>query len=382
MLPVEEGNTGECSCKFSGKVSIAQTRFLLYNSKKELCIQVKCKPNLQTISDQLGISRATVSKVLNGYPQVNADTREAVLKCAREMGYHQGRNAAVKMEPDVKRVGLPSRTPCNERDDFYGDYQVMMGFRDEAQRFGIQIILLPNIPTSTQTQTSLETLIAPYRLDGLLISGLRMNDPYFEQLTKVKLPVVLWDIKVAPAANISSVSYDSLRGAQMAVEHLLALGHRRIGFFNGPRYAQICYDRLDGYHLALANAGIMPDPALERWAEFTDNGIEAAAYFLKQKVTAVFCSCDNTAVGLIRQFKVQGYKVPRDISVVGYDDSPLATAVSPALTTISQDFSRIGQIACGMMRARLVGLPLHNETVLPKLIVRNSTGPVSVQKAE
>ncbi|MFH1880148.1 MAG: LacI family DNA-binding transcriptional regulator, partial [Bacillota bacterium] len=133
---------------------------------------------------------------------------------------------------------------------------------------------------------------------------------------------------------------------------------------------------LDGYRLALASAGIALDPALELWGDFTESGTEdAAEHFLKSGVTAVFCACDATAIGLVRSIKARGKKVPRDFSVVGYDDSPLSAAVSPALTTVAQDFYRIGQVACGMMQALLQGLPLHCETVMPKLVVRDSTGP-------
>jgi DNA-binding LacI/PurR family transcriptional regulator len=328
------------------------------------------------ICDQLGLSKATVSKALNGYPQVSLRTREAVRRCAEEIGYRADKPAAAQSSTTVRRIGMPGRVPGSERTDFSGDYQVMAGFRDEALRHGMEIILLPSIKTPVQVETSLESLIAPYQLDGILISGLRTDDPYMAQLQNIQIPAVLWDLKVAPNPSVGTVCYDSLRGAQMAVEHLISLGHRRIAIFNGHRYAQVCYERLDGYRLALANAGIAPDPELELWGDFTEAGAdEASELFLKKGVTAVFCACDTTAIGLMRQLRLKGKRVPRDVSVVGYDDSPLSAAVSPALTTVSQDFYRIGQVACGMMSALLQGLPLHLETVLPRLVVRDSTAP-------
>lgn len=340
---------------------------------------MKNTPNIQMICDQLGLSKATVSKALNGYPQVNKSTREAVQRYAEEIGYRVDKPAAAQLSTAVRRIGMPGRVPGSERTDFSGDYQVMAGFRDEALRHGMEIILLPSIKTPVQIELSLEALIAPYQLDGILISGLRTDDPYLTQLQSIQIPAVLWDLKVASNPLVGSVCYDSLRGAQMAVEHLLSLGHRRIAIFNGHRYAQVCYERLDGYRLALINAGITPDPALELWGDFTEAGAEEAAeLFIQKGVTAVFCACDTTAIGLMRQLKGKGKRVPRDLSVVGYDDSPLSSAVSPALTTVSQDFYRIGQVACGMMNALLQGLPLHCETVLPKLVVRDSTGPVPV----
>jgi DNA-binding LacI/PurR family transcriptional regulator len=337
---------------------------------------MKNTPNIQMICDQLGLSKATVSKALNGYPQVSLRTREAVRRYAEEIGYRLDKPAAAQPNAAVRRIGMPGRVPGSERTDFSGDYQVMAGFRDEAQRHGMEIILLPSFITPVQIQTSLESLIEPYQLDGILISGLRTDDPYMTQLQSVKIPAVLWDLKIAPNPSVGTVCYDSLRGAQMAVEYLFSLGHRRIAIFNGHRYAQVSYERLDGYRLALVNAGITPDPKLEVWGDFTETGAEEAAeLFIEQGVTAVFCACDTTAIGLIRQLKAKGKRVPRDVSVVGYDDSPLSSAVSPALTTVSQDFYRIGQVACGMMNALLQGLQLHCETVLPKLVVRDSTGP-------
>jgi len=339
---------------------------------------IKNAPSIQMICDHLGLSKATVSKALNGYPEVKGQTREAVARYAQEIGYRQDKPAPLFSSASVRRIGMPGRVPGSERTDFSGDYQVMAGFRDEAQRHGMQIILLPSIKTEVQAETTLEALMAPYQLDGILISGLRIDDPYFEQLQRIQIPTVLWDLKMARGNDkIGTVCYDSLRGAQMAVEHLISLGHKRIALLNGHRFAQVSYDRLDGYHLALASTGILPDPALEMWGDFTENGAEEAAErFLSAGATAVFCACDATAIGLIRQLELKGKKVPRDISVVGYDDSPLSAAVYPTLTTISQDFYHIGQVACGMMSALLQELPLHHESVLPVLVQRDSTGPV------
>ena len=337
---------------------------------------MKNMPNIQMICNRLGLSKATVSKALNGYAQVNENTREAVLRCAREIGYRTDKPAATQSGTAVRRIGMPGRVNGSDRTDFSGDYQMIAGFRDEAHRSGMEMILLPNIDTPLQRDTPLAALLAPYQLDGLLLCGLFTDDPYLAQLPDIHIPTVLWDLSGPPDERIGTVRYDSLRGAQMAVEHLISLGHKRIALFNGHRFAQVSHERLDGYRLALATAGIALDPSLIVWGDFTETGVvEAVELFVQKEVTAVFCACDITAIGVMRQLKAIGKKVPGDISVVGYDDSPLCVAVSPALTTVSQDFYRIGQIACGMMRALLLGLPLHHETLMPTLAVRHSTGP-------
>ncbi len=338
---------------------------------------VKDAPTIQTICGRLGLSKATVSKALNGYPQISPGTRAAVVRCAEEIGYRVDKPSLAQAGAAIRRIGMPGRKPGSERMDFSADYQVMSGFRDEAQKHGMEIILIPNIMTAPQSQTRLETLIVPYQLDGILINGLRMDDPYMEQLPNLQTPAVLWDLTVAPSPHLGTVSYNSLRGAQMAVEHLLSLGHQRIGILNGHRFAQVSYQRLDGYRLALAGAGIAIDPALELWGDFTEDGVEEAAeHFISMEATAVFCACDVPAIGLMRALKARGKRVPRDMSIVGYDDSPIAAAATPALTTVAQDFYRIGQVACGMMSALLQGLPLHNETMMPKLVIRDSTGRI------
>lgn len=332
-------------------------------------------PNIQMICDKLGLSKATVSKALNGYTQVNEKTRDAVLRCAQEIGYRIDKPAAVQSTAATKRIGMPGRVG-NNRSDFSGDYQMIAGFRDEAPRNGMEIILLPTIDMPEQRDITLAALLAPYQLDGLLLCGLRTDDPYLEQLRDIRIATVLWDLIGPPADHIATVHYDSLRGAQMAVEHLISLGHRNIALFNGHRFAQVSHERLDGYRLALAAAGIAVDPSLIIWGDFTEGGVpEAVNTFMQKGVTAVFCACDASAVGVIRHLKAIGKKVPDDVSVVGYDDSPLALAVSPTLTTVTQDFYRIGQVASSMMSALFMGLPLHNETVMPTLTIRNSSGP-------
>jgi DNA-binding LacI/PurR family transcriptional regulator len=338
-------------------------------------VPIKNVPNIQMICDRLGLSKATVSKALNGYAQVNANTREAVLRYAQEIGYRADKPPAAQGAA-VRRIGMPGRVTGSDRADFSGDYQMIAGFRDEAHRSGMEMILLPTIGAPEQRETPLAALLAPCQLDGLLLCGLRTDDPYLAQLADIRIPTVLWDLTGPAGERTGTVRYDSLRGAQMAVEHLIRLGHRRIALFNGHRFAQVSHERLDGYRLALAAAGIALDPSLVVWGDFTENGVpEAVAQFMQQGATAVFCACDTAAVGVVRQLKAIGKKVPGDVSVVGYDDSPVCVALSPALTTVSQDFYRIGQIACGMMNALLLGFPLHNEIVMPWLTVRSSTGP-------
>lgn len=345
---------------------------------------VRKKATIHDICVQLGLSKATVSKALNGYTEISEKTREKVLNCAQEIGYKRYvKDSARSGNASMRRIGIPNLKKTEYSTNFNSFFLVISGFQHESAKYNMEIILIPNIiPLESQKETPLKKLIAAYQLDGILISSLRIADPYMQQLADISIPAVLWDLRAdEPNKHIGIIRYDSLYGARIATEHLLSLGHRRIAFINGHRYASVCYERLDGYRLALAGAGIAPDPSLEYWGDFDPVRLteeqQAIDALLEKGVTAFFCVSDPVALRVIRHLKTKGLKVPRDISVVGYDNSPTATDSSPTLTTVSQDFFHIGQVACGMMTALLEGLPLHCESLLPPLVVRYSTGPVA-----
>src|SRR5213079_705799 len=180
------------------------------------------------------------------------------------------------------------------------------------------------------------------------------------------------------AEKIPSVSAAHTSGADQAMQHLLRLGHRRIGAITGPRSWVATEDRRRGYHAALAAAGVLPDPALEVEADFEILGGRRAAEALldlAEPPTAIFAFNDNHAIGALQAARARGLRVPEDLSVVGFDDVEHATIVTPRLTTVRQPLAEMGRTAVSLLMRLLEGQrfeTLHVE-LATRLVVRDST---------
>jgi LacI family transcriptional regulator len=201
-----------------------------------------------------------------------------------------------------------------------------------------------------------------------------------------EFPVVVVDPRVALDEGIPVVSAAHAAGARAATEHLLALGHRRIGAITGPQEWIASTDRLNGYRGALAAAGVMPDPALVAESDFRNGPVtEAAAQAmldLPDPPTAIFAFNDNVAVGVMSAARARGLSIPDDLSVVGFDDSELAEIVVPGLTTVRQPLAEMGRMAVSLLmrlleNQRVDALRIELAT---KLVVRESTAPVPVAR--
>ena len=328
---------------------------------------------VKVLADRLGLSKATVSKALNGYPQVSEATRRKVLDAAAQLGYPVQGNASVSVGAR-KRVGwiyrTDSRTP--------GTTQLIAcsGFQRTAQDLkdsNMDVLMLP-LFLDTPEKTLLE-LITENHLDGAFLSDIKQNDVFFEEAKEVNVPLVFWGLPLTEErSNYGFVAYDSVSGVSMAMKHLLDLGHRRIGFLNGNRPAHVSMERLDGYMLALAHAGISYDPSLTWEGDYTFAcGAPALEFFLQKGVTAVCCASDKMAIGLAHAAQQRGIAIPEDLSIVGYDNDPVCSSMFPQLTTVAQDFFRIGKVTATLMECLLQGMPVGPVSIPPELIVRGST---------
>ena len=220
-------------------------------------------------------------------------------------------------------------------------------------------------------------LIRSGRTDGLVISGPRSDDPDLADLVRDGYPVVLQGS--LPGLDAPSVDVDNFAGARMAVEHLVALGHRRIACItNAPVVYTAAEERVAGYRLALAAAGLPIDPILIEEGGFdAPSGRRAMAAILARAMPdAVFVASDVVALGALAVLRSFGLNVPGDVSVVAFDDIPLAAYVDPPLTTVRLPARELG-IAAGMaILERIAGRPVERRSLLPtELIVRASTAP-------
>jgi DNA-binding LacI/PurR family transcriptional regulator len=335
---------------------------------------------LADIAAQAGVSEATVSRVLNGKPGVAAATRESVLAALDVLGYER----PVRLrQRSAGLVGLI--TPELDNPIFPALAQVI---GQALTRQGYTPVLATQTPGGS-TEDELTEMLVDRGVSGIIfVSGLHADTTAdterYDQLRAKGVPYVLVN-GFSPKVQAPFVSPDDRAAMQLAVTHLVSLGHTRIGLALGPRRFVPVLRKIDGFRQAVQERlGLSPDESQEliQHSLYTLEGGQAAATALIAKgCTAIACASDMMALGAIRAARQQGLHVPRDISVVGFDDSPLIAFTDPPLTTIRQPVQAMGQAAVRALLEEIGGTPApHSEFVfMPELVVRGSTASAPKQ---
>lgn len=331
------------------------------------------KVTLRDVAAKAGVSDATASKAMNGRSDIADSTREAVIKAAAELGYRRPR----RRENDVER---PTITVMADSIDAYYGVEVLRGLIEEGGRRGVDIV--PHIesrkfhPASSPSEW--EELYLSAHAIGIVIVVYGVRGPVFEVAAGRGIPVIAIDpytLSRDATVTISSTNWD---GGKAATEHLIELGHRRIALIGGfPEFIP-GVERAHGYRAALQDAGIKADDDLIVEGKYTfGSGFDAAEQILQlpERPTAVFALSDRMALGAIRAFQTHGVRVPHDISVVGYDDSPGTELMTPALTTIRQPLAAMGRLSVKTLQDLAAGNSLSSRYVklTTRLVVRSST---------
>ena len=328
-------------------------------------------PSIMDISERLNLSKATVSKALNGYPSVREETRRKVLACAAELGYSQpGRGT--EMNARLTRIGLATSYVTGNPEGI-SPYQIILNsLLEHLEKSHYDTVVIP--PTLLKEQTvPYEQAMRDLRLNCSFMTGFRLDDPYYDQLQKTDFPTVMWDMSICNP-HVHNVGSDSTEGMRLAVSHLISLGHRRIGLICGHLQAQVSLQRRDGYILALTDAGIPYDPSLVYNGDFSEAaGAIGMQYLNRKDVTAIACVCDVTALGAYRAARAMDLRIPEDISLVGYDNTNLTGYMIPNLTSVDQHPELIGSVIATTIDNMVRGLPVGDSVIRPSLVVRGST---------
>jgi len=329
------------------------------------------KPTIRGIANDLGLSSATVSKALAGRQEINDETREKVMARAREVGYTK--NLSTR-----RRFGAVAVNPSSMEDSQTSLlFSLLMGFQLYASKLSHDVVII-NMNSEEQEQTSLDQFAYDCQLDGLFIAGLRNTDIYHSQLEMAITPIVVMDIQSANT-KVGSVSTDSIKGGVLAIQHLSELGHKRIGFVNGHKEAYISTERLAGYISALHMYQIPFDQSLCFDGDYSiESGAAAADYFAKTDATAIYFASDLMALGAIRRFEALGFSLPHDFSIVGFDNLSICMGCSPTITTVAQDPVALGEAACAVLHGLEQGMPLRHVKLAPWLVDRESTAVLEV----
>jgi DNA-binding LacI/PurR family transcriptional regulator len=335
------------------------------------------RPTSADVATEAGVSRTTVSFVLNGRQDVKipAETRRRVLDAAERLGYHPHAPARQLAGGRSHVIALVLRQTPEQIASDAVLAETLRGLAAAARADGFRVMVEP-LPRDDQ-HGPYQALLRAQHADGLVISGPRTDDPELRALVRDRFPVVLQG--TLPDVEVASVDVDNTAGARGAVEHLIALGHRRIACItNAPLVYTAAQERLAGYRAALAAAGIEADDRLVATGEFDAPSGHAAMRDLLDRASfdAVFVASDVVALGAIGGLREAGRRVPEDVSVVGFDDIPLAAYFDPPLTTVRLPAFELGQAAGRALLERIADPAMTGRTLLPtELIVRASTAP-------
>jgi len=328
------------------------------------------RTTLTAIAAEAGVSLPTVSKVVNGRPDVAPDTRARVERLLDE--HHYARGGLLRHR---RRSGLIDLV-FNGLDSPWA-VEILRGVEEwgAIHETGVAVSSVRHGDARPASWTS---ALASHDTDGVILVTSELTGSQLGQLRSAGLPLVVVDPVNPNPADLPSVGATNWAGGLAATDHLLSLGHRRIAAIAGPRDYLCSRARIDGYRSALERAGVAFDPALVRHGDFQHEGgfIRGGELLsLPEPPTAIFAGSDQQAFGLYEAARQRGLRIPQDLSVVGFDDLPVARWVSPPLTTVRQPLAEMGRVAAQMLGEILAGLPLRPGRVelSTELIVREST---------
>lgn len=336
----------------------------------------KSRVTLHDVAALAGVSHQTVSRVINKSTNVRPETKERVNAAILELGYHPNAIARSMVRGITRTLGCISP---NLTDPVFT--RIIESAQTEARRQGF-FILIGSASNVVEVKPLLDELLNR-RVDGLIVINARDDNRYklLRSLKKIGPPIVY--VKNSSEGDpVSAVHCDDIQGGYLITKHLLELGHRKIAVILGPENEQCTRERLEGYREALHDFGLsLSDDLIIQGDWSSGSGHQAAVQLLKEPgaFTAIFALNDRMAFGAIRGLQEAGCHVPNDYSVVGYDNSPLASLIYPPLTTIVQPLEYFGERAAAI----LIDTVLQGDTnpveicAEPRLIIRDSTAKVS-----
>ncbi|MCO6008073.1 LacI family DNA-binding transcriptional regulator [Actinoallomurus purpureus] len=322
---------------------------------------------LTSVASEAGVSLSTVSKVVHRRRDVGAETRARVEELLARSGY---------VRPWERAPAVPRQIVAVFRDLFSAyTLEVARGIVDAAGELGVDVV------TGTTSRRSisqwLEECVA-LGAAGLIIVISMLTEEDQRRIIERRLPVVLIDPLSAPSRDIPSIGVTNWNGAKDAVQHLLGLGHTRIGMVAGRSHSMAGAARLHGYRAALEEAGIVYDPAIVRPTDFDfDEAMAASLQILRsdEPPTAVFAASDAQALGVLEAARQQGLSVPRDLAVMSFDDTLVASMACPPLSAVRQPFDKLGHEATRVLMQLAEGRPPASPRIelATELVLRSST---------
>src|SRR3954471_12834102 len=332
------------------------------------------RPTLEAVARRAGVSRATVSRVVNGSTTVAAAIRDAVNQAVEDLGYvpNQAARSLVTQRTESIALILPETANRVFSDDLFFP-AVIRGVSQELESADKQLVLM--MAGSAASHDRVERYAMAGHVDGVMFASMHGADPLPGSLARLGIPVVCSGRPMSPPESpIPYVDVDHYGGVSQAVQHLLGIGRRRIATIAGPQDMVAGVDRLTGYRATLENAGLPPHVAI---GDFTrESGVRAMGELLADdpELDAVFVASDMMAHGALAALRSSGRRVPEDVAVIGFDDFEISRYSDPPLTTVRQPIVDMGRT----MARQMLGLVDNDEDVpssvvlATELVVRGS----------
>jgi LacI family transcriptional regulator len=334
------------------------------------------RPTIKDVARKAGLALSTVSLVINNSGYVSEETRQKVLRAIEELGYHPSRTARGLASKTSGNIGfILSEDHFSLAEPFYT--KIFLGTEFEARNHNYYI-LLTTVGAKFREPTDVPRFLLEHNVDGVIIAG-RVTEKLIGYVDRMGLPIVLVDFAV-PRKHYSSIQIDNHKGACLAVQHLLSLGHRDIGFIGGDLAHPSIAERYASFRDCLSDHGITPKPELivtDMPGTAVDDGAQALKVILERGAhpSALFAANDAMAIGCMQRARQHGIRIPDDLSLVGFDDIETSTHVEPPLTTIRVFKEELGAAA---VRTLVQAVKSEAQSVMTvhipvELVVRSST---------
>lgn len=324
---------------------------------------------IQDIADRLGVSKGTVSKALNGASDISETLRKNILDTAVEMGYAR----LHRHKSSTQKFCILFRNMDYEQPHEFG-YDFIIGFRQMAEPAGFGVDVIP-VTEQMERETPYEVFMLKNDYKGAFVLGFSLEDPWMKDFRTCHTPTVLYDNYLPANPFITSIGIDNEEGMMLSVEHLKKLGHRNIGYLTSSSGSHIIQIRHKAFSKAMKQSGLKADSSCVGASYYISHCMEKhLPRLLSMGMTAFICSHDLIAHAAIVQCQQLGYQVPKDISIIGFDDLPLSAHTSPPLTTVRQDGKELGKCGYYALDSICNHVPIGTMRLHAQLIERSSTG--------
>ncbi len=338
-------------------------------------------PTIRDVAHLAKVSVGTVSNVLNGSSLVKDETRERVLRAIQELNFHPiaaARSLSSQRTNTIGMIRTELRPSNNLIESDPATLDLMDGITSAAADKSIGVTLW-QIPVGEREMALYRRLVSSRQVDGFILFALRENDPRISFMQEQEFPFVVFG-RLDPEEGDHWIDLDGAAGIAIAVQHLAELGHKRIGYLTPPHEQHLTRVRWEGFVKGMNDANLIIDPSLIGEGDFSEKSGQRGTHELldlSNPPTAIICSNDRMAFGAMRAIQARGLEVGKDVSIIGFDDIPLAHYSNPPLTTLRQPFGEIGQMLFRLLMSRIVrtAKPISGGIMLkPELQVRQSTG--------